>query len=76
MSNVTLIREGNRQTEQTFAMGITVGTPAGTTRPATLLTDDPDLSYDYRIVSPGSFLQDCDLPTKSGEYYVHFLLEQ
>ncbi len=46
--NVTLVREGNRLSEQTFAVGITVADPVSGVA-ATLETDDTGNSYDYRL---------------------------
>ena len=52
--NVTLIREGGRASERTFAVGIKVGDPA-VGRATTLDTGDLRANYDYRLTSPGSF---------------------
>ena len=53
--NVTLIREGNRRTEQIFAVGITVSDPA-VGRAATLDEGDFGINYDFRLTAPGAFV--------------------
>ena len=54
INNVTLVREGGRQSEQTFVVHVSVSNPIGSTRAATLeatvLPEDP---YDYRLLVPG-----------------------
>ena len=45
---VTLVKEGNRQTEQTFAVNIVVSDPTSSTPPATLDIVDP-VNFDYSL---------------------------
>lgn len=49
MFNVTLIRDDNRLSEQTFRVGIEVSDPTGLVRPATPQMTASDTSYDYRV---------------------------
>ena len=47
-SNVTLIREGGRESERLFAVGVTVGSPRSE-RPASLEGVELGTHYDYRL---------------------------
>lgn len=46
---MTLVRDDNRLSEQTFGVGITVTDPIGQVTPATLETANTAVSYDYRV---------------------------
>ena len=54
ITNVTLVKEDNRVSEQTFGVGITVSNPQNLS-PATLETDDNFISgmYDYSLGTSG-----------------------
>lgn len=52
---LTLVKEGNRQSQQTFRVGITFGDPIGGFPPASLQLDgDPAGHFDYVINEPGN----------------------
>lgn len=56
ISEVKLIKDGNRQTEQTFVVGFIIDNPDGATRRATPQSEDP-VNYDYRLGSSGDLHQ-------------------
>ena len=68
-SNVTLIREGGRESEQTFAVKITVRDPTIAGHAATLDTGDVGQNYDYKLTSHGSFIT---IPFPSESSFITF----
>ena len=52
ISNVTLVKEDGRVSEQTFGVGITVSNPQMLS-PATLEAFDTSINYDYSLGVPG-----------------------
>ena len=52
ITNVTLVKEDNRVSEQTFGVGITVSNPQMLSA-ATVETDDASIDFDYALSAPG-----------------------
>ena len=52
---VTLVREGNRQTEQTFAVSVVVSNPTSSISPATLDILNP-VNFDYSLGNSGNIV--------------------
>ena len=50
---VLLIKEDQRETEQTFAIQVTVDNPLSPVLPATLQSADPSVQFDYARSAPG-----------------------
>lgn len=48
-NNITLVKEGNRISEQTFGVFIIASDPTGSISAAQPLTTDPSLDYDYSL---------------------------
>ena len=53
VENVTLIKEDNRLSEQTFGIAITFGDPGVGIHPATLQQTVDQINFDYIISTPG-----------------------
>ena len=72
ITNVTIVKEDNRVSEQTFGVGITVSNPLMLS-PATLETAD-NINFDYTLGSPGdTFIVSQFLPNQQSIGFYFFL---
>ena len=73
ITNVTLVKEDGRVSEQTFGVGITVSNPQMLS-PATLEPDDTSFNFDYTLGIPGqTFIVLQFLPNQQSITFEFFL---
>ena len=73
ITNVTLIKEDNRMSEQTFAVSLLFGDPDAPTRPATL-QQSSESSFDYLVSNPGESSITVEFAPEQTEVSVTFFL--